>query len=261
MNINWETPPADMILPPGHVDVWRIQLDLPDDTVNSFFPLLDGDEQTRAKKYLSGKKTREYVVTRAALRIILAGILQREPRDLKFACGKNGKPYLADPLSFSSNNRLEFSVSHSYGLALIAFTFCGQVGVDIEKIRADIDHEKLSRRFFSLQEFKALQQFDEKIRMSAFFAAWTRKEAILKATGEGLAAKLKEFDVSTDPVLPPQLLASRTNMLIEGEWFLVTIEADPQYYATLAVKQDLVSKPELRYRYFQASAFPCHNLY
>ena len=214
------------------VNIYRIRLDLPDAEVSSCREWLTTVEQQRASRFLSANKCREFTVTRASLRRILAQTIGTDPSCINIAHEQHGRPYLSN---YGQADGIQFSVTHSFDQAMIAVTQGRQIGVDIERVRADIDHEGLSRRFFSPSEYEALQHYSELNRLRAFFAVWTRKEAVVKAHGEGIALGLKQFDVSVDPDLPPSVLATRWDRTDIPEWSLFNLQSDAPYFASLAV--------------------------
>jgi 4'-phosphopantetheinyl transferase len=123
-------------------------------------------------------------------------------------------------------------------VALIAFGMAHGVGVDIEKIRADVDTAALSERFFSLRERAGLKQLAEELRVPGFFACWTRKEAFLKATGEGLSFPLADFSVSTHPDRGAELEEIKGNVEAGKQWFLADLAVSEEYRAALALQRD-----------------------
>jgi 4'-phosphopantetheinyl transferase len=228
----WKQTPPELSLSAETVDIWKIDLKLGNDHIFAHSKILSRAELDRADKYVSGKKSREFIITRSSLRIILGHVLGRHPGTLEFDYTRHGMPYLV-PGTGSPDVR--FSVSHSHDLALIAVTLDQPIGVDIEKVREEIDYESLARRFFSEQEHRAIMDYEGKGKPRAFFATWTRKEAIVKATGNGIASGLKQFDVSVDPDQPARLLATRWEKEIQSSWSLTNIEAGPDYMACLAM--------------------------
>jgi 4'-phosphopantetheinyl transferase len=132
---------------------------------------------------------------------MLARYLDVEPESLTITATDRGKPWLAGPRS-----DLEFNIAHSQNLALLAFTRGRSVGIDVEWTRPIEDAVAIANRFFSPAENSALNAVDESARDEAFFNCWTRKEAFIKATGEGLQRPLDSFDVSVQPDEEPRLL-------------------------------------------------------
>lgn len=222
---------------PERVDVYRLRLDLPESDIATRKQWLSAEEKARAEKYLSAIKAREFIITRSSLKKILATTLAEDPANIIIAHASAGKPYL---VCADRHTCIRFSVSHSYNMALIAITQDHAVGVDVEKIRSNIDYETLSRRFFSSAEFELLQQCNATTRLRAFFAVWTRKEAIVKATGKGIALGLKQFDVSVDPDQPGRVLATRWEQADMPDWTLLNLETTSNYIASLAVSSSNV---------------------
>lgn len=224
-----------------YVDLYTIQLDLPQSEITDYLQWLSEAERARASKLLSSAKSREFIMTRSSLKRILSQALNESAENIVIANEPGGKPYLD---CSNRHPRVRFSVSHSYDLALVALTLDHAIGVDVEKIREEIDYTSLSRRFFSSAEFEAIQRCDPALRLRAFFATWTRKEALVKAHGKGIALGLQQFDVSVDPDKPPSVLATRWDSADSVDWHLHNIETDNNYMASLATGSPLI----LRYR-------------
>ena len=229
MPAEWSPAPAALALTPDSIDVFRVPLE--ELLLGEHYALLSDAETRRAGNYASPKKAREFIITRGALRRVLAHALDQNPRAFCFEYETHGRPYLADQ---GGHDGVSFSVSHSHDLALIALTRGRRVGIDIERVRYEVDHESLSRRFFSSAEYQALRCHHNGVRLRAFFAVWTRKEALVKATGTGIAGGLKAFDVSADPDSPAELLATRWEDADPSNWLLTDICADPDYLACVA---------------------------
>ena len=119
-----------------------------------------------------------------------------DPGKLQFRYGPKGKPELAGK---ASQRPLHFNVSHSHGLALYAVTREHEIGVDVERIRPDLAGEKIAERFFSSREAATLRELPAHMRQKAFYTCWTRKEAYLKAIGQGITLHLDQFEVSVAP--------------------------------------------------------------
>jgi 4'-phosphopantetheinyl transferase len=137
-----------------------------------------------------------FVAARALLRDLLAGYLAEPPAAIRFAYNEWGKPALAP--GFAALD-VRFNLSHSQDLALYAFALEREVGVDLELIRGDFANERLAENFFSPAEVAALRALPREHQARGFFNCWTRKEAYVKARGQGLSIDLKSFDVSLAP--------------------------------------------------------------
>jgi 4'-phosphopantetheinyl transferase len=231
MKPDWKQTDPNLTLSPDCIDLWKIDLNREDRNIFMHAQYLSSDEHARAGKYINGKKSREFIITRSVLRNVLGHVLKENPKYLVFDYTREGMPVLS---TCSTHSDICFNVSHSYDLALIALSIGHPVGIDIEKVREDIDLEALSKRFFSENEYHNIMQFEGQERLCAFFATWTRKEAIVKAMGTGIASGLKSFDVSVDPTAPAKLQETRWTDEVSLHWTLKTIDTDEDYFACLA---------------------------
>lgn len=235
------TPASPDAPPPLALDavhVWRVRLDPVGDLGDSL-DLLSEDERSRAGRLVLEHHRRRFVAAHAALRRILAGYTARAARTLEFARGPHGKPALA-MAGAGSPPSLEFNLSHSGDLGLVAVARERPVGVDLERWKREMDHLALATRFFSPAERASLRALvdrgDELVY--GFFAAWTRKEAYLKARGEGVMRGLHHFDVTLAPEEPARVLADRLDAAIE-RWRMRAIVPDPGYSAAIVVADPL----------------------
>lgn len=206
------------------VEVWRVALDLPAETVERLKPLLADDELARAARYHFESDRRRSVVRRAALRSIVAGYVGLAPAELRFAYGPQGKPSLA-----ASDAGLHFNLSHSGELALVAV---GQVplGVDLERLRQVADADLVARRFFTPNEVAIQRAASDSNRV--FLQHWTRKEAIIKAVGKGLSMPLDTFDVSEPIVLTRETGGEQT-------WHLRDLRPADGFLAAIATAEPI----------------------
>ncbi len=211
---------------PGEVHLWRIALDAaPGGAADEGERLLGPDERARAARFRRPEDRRRFVAAHVALREILGGCLGLAPGRVRLVAGPGGKPRLpAGPL--------RFSLAHSGALALCAVARGREVGVDVERVRGDIDVAALARRFFSPPEVAELEALPAAERTGGFYRLWTLKEAYLKARGDGLALPLDTFSISLAGPRPVLLDAGRP----AGSWSLATLEAGPGYAAALAVE-------------------------
>jgi len=216
------------------VHVWRVRLDPPGEPRDAW-DLLSDAERRRAARFVQEHHRRRFVSAHAALRRILAGYTARPPRELEFTTGPQGKPALVAP-GRTPRRRLEFNLSHSADLALVAVAWERPVGVDLERWEREMDHLELAERFFSPAERASLRALaahrDELV--NGFFAAWSRKEAYLKARGEGVMRGLHHFDVSLAPGEPARVLADRLDAAIDG-WRMRAIVPDRGFSGAIVV--------------------------
>jgi 4'-phosphopantetheinyl transferase len=222
-----------LALPEDEVQLWRVDLEAIRDDESRCQKMLSSDELTRAARFHFSRDRQRFVSSRALLRTILAGYLETDPDALRFSYSKKEKPSLG---STHAGSNITFNVSHSGGIALLAFTRRRDIGVDVEKVRTDFDVDAIARRFFSSQEQRQLAAFPSGEKFEAFFRCWTRKEAYIKATGEGLSLPLGQFDVSLDSGGKNALLATRPDESEAGQWLLRGVPAGPGYLAALCVR-------------------------
>jgi 4'-phosphopantetheinyl transferase len=186
----------------GDVHVWSVSLECARSIVSEAFDTLSGDERDRARRFHFERDSRRFVRARAALRQILGGYLEMDPADLSFRYGTHGKPALTG----NAAGALSFNVSHSDELALIAVARPGvELGVDVEAIRSMPDADDIACRNFAPAEVARLSVLPAQMREAAFFRCWTRKEAYLKALGDGLARPLDSFEVTLRADEPVEL--------------------------------------------------------
>ena len=216
------------------VHVWRIRLDPPGDQADAW-ELLSDEERRRANRLVQERHRRRFVAAHSALRRILAGYTARHARELEFTTGEHGKPALATAPG-DSRRTVEFNLSHSADLALVAVARERPVGVDLERWEREMDHLALATRFFSPAERESLRALAERRDdlVDGFFAAWSRKEAYLKARGEGVMRGLHHFDVTLVPGEPARVLADRLDSAID-RWRMRSIVAELDYSAAIVV--------------------------
>jgi 4'-phosphopantetheinyl transferase len=182
--------------PAAAIDVWSVSLEQPAGVCRELKQLLSADEIARADRFVFELDRLRYVACRGALRQVLGGYLGVRPEGLTFAYADRGKPSL-------NGAALGFNVSHAAGLAVFAISEAGGVGIDVECTARTVDFEALGSRFFSAEEASELLMLPETSRREAFFNCWTRKEAYIKAIGDGLACPLDSFAVTLHPDDPP----------------------------------------------------------
>jgi 4'-phosphopantetheinyl transferase len=230
----WIEPTGPVSLEDGVVDVWRLALDQPSEVVSHFEQILTDEEFARAERFRVRADRRAYVMTRAVLRTLLARYLEHPrltPESVPIATGPWGKPMLG----FSrvvDHARIEFNVSHSGDLALLAFARDVMVGADVERVRVDYEAHSRARRFFTEREIAAMDGIPEEQRVHAFFRCWTRKEAFMKATGEGFHLGMDSFSVSIGDHRP-RVLEYRDGS--PEDWQVYSMEVGEDYAASVVV--------------------------
>ena len=222
--------PPRLDLAAGEVQIWLIALDPPAVEVERLNRLLAADERERASRFRFDVHRRRYIVGRGALRRLLGAYVGADPAALCFGYGPRGKPFLPGEPGLGCN------LSNSEDLALVGFLRDREIGVDIEFQKEMDDLESIATRFFSPSEVQALAAVSRERKKEAFFNCWTRKEAYLKAVGEGLAAPLNSFDVTLTPGEPPRMLTLEGSAERATPWFFHHFLPAPQFIGALAIE-------------------------
>jgi len=220
-------------LPEDEVQLWRVDLEAIAADESRWRNVLSTDELTRASRFHFARDRESFTASRAILRTILAGYLATDPRGIRFSYSEKEKPLLA---AAHAGSDVTFNLSHSGGIAMLAFTRRREIGIDVEQVRRDFDAEAIANRFFSAAEHAQLAELPAANRFEAFFRCWTRKEAYIKATGEGLSLPLHQFDVSIAAGENNALLATRPNSSEAALWSMRDIPAFSGYVAALCVR-------------------------
>ncbi|MBW4680495.1 MAG: 4'-phosphopantetheinyl transferase superfamily protein [Microcoleus vaginatus WJT46-NPBG5] len=230
-SILWEQPPADLRLSLNEVHIWRGELDLPAPQIDDLGETLSADECDRAKRFYFERDRQRFIAGRGMLRNILSRYLAIAPSQMEFCYGKRGKPALR-------NESICFNLSHSQGLALYAITLDRIVGIDLEQVRSMPDAEAIAKSFFSQREYAVLQGMPANEKQAAFLNCWTRKEAFLKAIGDGLYKPLDQIEVSFLPDEPARLLSIAGDVESASRWSILHLIPAAGYVGALAIEGD-----------------------
>jgi 4'-phosphopantetheinyl transferase len=230
----WTPPPADLVLSAGEVHAWRGPLNQPANQLEKLATMLSPDEHERAARFHFDHHRRHFIAGRGMLRVILGRYLNVWPKQLEFTYSPTGKPSLATSSQHDQPD-LRFNLSHSHELALYAVTYGRDVGVDLEYLSRKIEAMEIADRFFSPGEVSVLRSLPDHLQRDAFFNCWTRKEAFIKARGDGLSLPLDQFDVSLRPGEAAVLLSTHFDPQEVDRWSLQTLSPGPGYVGALAV--------------------------
>jgi len=215
------------------VQVCLLSLDASPDDLDTCFGLLSSQERIRAGRFRFERHRRRFVVCRALVRNVLGAHIDVAPEQIRFAYGVHGKPRLDGDVDCG----VRFNVSHSGDWALVAITEGKEVGVDIERVTPIDDIEGLMEQVFSPLEQDTLNAVPEPDRLDAFYAGWTRKEAYIKARGDGLQRALDTFDIELAPGEPARLIQVRDEPEEARRWRLESLDTVPGYAAALCVER------------------------
>lgn len=230
---NWHVPASHPPLLPGQVHLWQLSLLASPEEIAGYQPLLAQDEAEKAARFHFARDRRRYTVARANLRRLLARYLQWDTHAIRFAYGPQGKPSLQTD---GESPPLAFNLSHSGEIAILAFCLGGRVGVDVEEERALDDLSSLAASVFSQRELADLHSLPPGQQPSGFYAGWTRKEAFIKASGQGLSYPLKRFAVSLLPGEAARLVWIEGEVDAQARWQMAAFSPAPGYTGALVVE-------------------------
>ncbi len=185
------------------VHIWQASLQQPLDVIFQLSATLSDEEQRRADRFHFENLRNSFIVARGILRLLLARYVHCKPAQLQFDYTSTGKPFLSKLLG---NVGICFNLSHSNNLVLYAITQDRQVGIDVEYVRSIPEMLDIAERTFSSEENYQIKHLNRIERQKAFFNCWTRKEAFIKAIGDGMSFPLDQFDVSLKPGDPARIL-------------------------------------------------------
>jgi 4'-phosphopantetheinyl transferase len=215
------------------VDVWSIWLNTPAPVNHDYRNLLSPIEIERADRFVFEHLTRSYELSHGALRMLLAQTLNCRAREVEFTYGPRGKPFL------KGDSRTKFNMAHSGSLALYAVTADVEIGVDVEEMREVPDMEQIAARYFCDAEAADLKAVGGgKPAMEAFFRCWTRKEAYIKAVGDGLYIPLDQFQVTLSPDEPARFVHISHDAGVAARWALQHLDPASNYIGALAYEDD-----------------------
>ena len=216
----------------GLVEVVSASLDAEWTGSGEWCRCLSEAERARAARFVFERDRRRFIAGRAWLRQLLAARLEVAPEAIELVYGPQGKPGLTRRFADSD---LRFNLSHCDDVAVYAFAHGREVGVDVERVRELRDADDIAARFFSRLEYEAYRALGPRDRPLGFFNCWTRKEAFIKALGEGLSHPLDRFDVSLAPGEPARILRVAG---VPGEscgWHLEAFTPEPSFVAAVVV--------------------------
>ncbi len=227
----WLPLPAPLPADRDEIHVWRAWLPVDRSRLESLAGVLDRSEREKAGMYHSSRDGDRYVAAHGMLRELLASYLGVAPESIAYRCSERGKPDLAHSLSGRS---LGFNMTHSLDVALFAVGESIDLGVDVECVSGALDIEELGRACLSACEREALDSLPGRDRREALFQWWTRKEAVAKAAGEGLAASFKRLSVIPPYLEHPGLDPGGEPAVERDEWSVWDLTPWPGYVGALA---------------------------
>jgi 4'-phosphopantetheinyl transferase len=220
------------VLDESDVHVWAALLAQSLRSLPALATLLSAFEREQAAKFRLEPHRNRFIAARGLLRNLLGCYLGMDPAGIEFGYGPQGKPFLAGELG---DREIHFNIAHSENLALFAFSRRARVGVDVERIQPIKDTAQLVARFCTARETARFRELSPIDQVAAFFKLWTRKEAFLKATGEGITASLSQIEVSFLPSDPARLLALGGDVASAACWSLIDLSVASGWASALAI--------------------------
>lgn len=238
--IRWPSPPSNLSLGHDEIHVWAWDYEYSSDDLRRYISLLSPDEHLRMMKFYFEKARARYAVSHGILRSLLGRYLDLPPSSIRFEKNEFGKPHLAADFR---TLELEFNLSHTDRLGLLAIANGSAVGVDIEEIRPV--EPRTVEHYFSAREQASLTHLKGSDWLEGFYSCWTSKEAILKAEGIGLNVKLDAFDVSLSPNVKATVLGVRPDAGLTSNWRLTDLRPAPGVVGALATNTSAPAKIRL----------------
>lgn len=230
------SPQSAPILQTNHVHIWQFTQQQPSTVVKTLHSVLSDRERKRARQYRLPVLQNAAIVRWGMLRYLLATYLDCLPKEMRFSYSEHNKPALSD----DTRHNLYFNLSHSENHVLVAISKSTPLGIDIEAIKLIPDMVSVAQRHFSSQEQKSLFQLPANRQTRAFYRCWTRKEAIIKADGRGLAIPLDAFTVTLNSDDDARIIDANPNLFkaLYNKWTLHNIPVSTQFAGALAYPHD-----------------------
>ena len=221
----------------GAAHVWRAFLDKSEKVLNHLLSVLSIEERQQANRFVQAEHRRRFIVAHAALREILSCYLNLAPENIVFIHNAHGKPYLPPSVEITTATpNIQFNMSHSNEVALIAVTRDHEIGIDVQYMKSEIDLEGIAQRFFAPEESRQLIGMPESEKKEAFYRGWTRKEAYTKAIGAGLSFSLSRFVVTLEAEVGMAALRQVDHSAQQvAQWSLGSLHPFQDYAVALAV--------------------------
>ncbi len=231
--LSWDVGPVQPLLQNQEVHIWYADLNLSENLIQLMGNVLNQDEKDRAARFVRDEDRLHFIAARSILRNILSRYCHCAPENIQFNYNAKGKPFLnVEQMQLD----IQFNLSHSHGVALYAISLIENIGIDIEYNQRQIHPLDIAQRFFSNEEITLLSQLPASEQLTGFYKIWTRKEAYVKAIGEGISHPFDQFSVD--------LMNNKSKIKLNAakgklsEWTIYEILTDTKYSAALALPFD-----------------------
>jgi 4'-phosphopantetheinyl transferase len=240
LNVEWKSPPAGYRIDSNAVHVWRAYFQPTLVSINKFEGSLSKEEIERAQRFIRQSDRERYIFAHGLLRSILAAYVGCAPNQLVFDAKPYHKPFLVSP---GGSKDIEFNLSHSEDMTLIAVARGTAVGIDVEYMRRIPDAHEIVNRVFSVDERDFLNSLPPAEFNRGFFACWTSKEAFLKGLGKGLSYPLDKFSVIFSNIESDGVIYVHDDRIKAKGWNIISLSPGPDYSGALAIGE-LRCEPE-----------------
>lgn len=227
-SLSHETGTDEFSIPDDEVHIWLASLDLEPDPLRQLEATLAPEERRRAARFFHRRDQDRFIGSRGILRDLLSKYTAVTPDRVEIRYAAQGKPFIDNS---GSGLRISFNLSHSHGVAVYAIARRREVGIDVELVQPEFAGSEIAERFFSANEIAELHSLPSDLRAEGFFLCWTRKEAYVKARGEGLHIPLDCFDVTLSPGQPEKLTSDDSD-----RWTLHSYQPVSGYVAAIVVE-------------------------
>jgi len=221
---NWYSQDSEKSLGDNEIHIWLNYLNLHQARLKHLYPLLSAAEKERSERFKHYKPRKNFIASHGFLHTVLSYYIDVPASEITFKHAEQGKPSIIDE---QNKKNIQFNLSHSGNLAILAICKNNQLGVDIEHTDRKTDWAGIARRFFTANEQQDFFKLDESIQEDAFYKIWTRKEAHMKVTGKGLSLPPTQFEIS----IPPKPAEFIRNLKSEDNHFYKMLDIDlPDMY-------------------------------
>jgi len=233
---NWYSQDSFIDLADNDIHIWLNYLNVHEARIKHLYPLLSSEEKERSERFKFYKHRKAFIASHGFMHTVLASYIDTNANEIEFSQTEFGKPSLID---IQNKNNIQFNLSHSGNMAILAVCKQHSLGIDVEFAERKVDWRGISKRFFTPNEQQQLDKLTEEEQRQAFFQIWTRKEAHMKVTGQGLSLAPTQFEVS----VPPQSANFIQNLKTKDDNFykmqdIFLPEMFKDYYACLSADFD-----------------------
>jgi 4'-phosphopantetheinyl transferase len=211
----------------GHIVVWMARISQAQESLADLEPCLDLRDRERAARFRFPEDRARFTLGRGLLRKCLGEYLQQTPETIELAYTDRERPVLAQ------DDGIQFSISHTHDLVAVAVTADARIGLDLEYVQTYPDLAEMARQILSEKDLRTFAALPRNEALIAFFRVWTRKEAYLKARGEGIAEALQDISVSLGPEETSSITDKRDGAAAQ-RWRLLSLPVPEKYMGSIA---------------------------